>query len=265
MTETVNTVKILLVNPPAANEATIDELATQVGLPTRTIREYQRLNLLPPPRRVGRVGMYGPDHQARLSVIRRLQDRGYSLAAVGDLMGSWEQGRGLGSILGVDANPAVLDETPTEISAKQLRQFSTAFADPAFLIEAEAVGLLRRTDAGFLVRSLAALELVGLVIEAGMPEGEALALAQGISTGAAAIAGDAVARFVEHLWPRRDQVDLAKGLARARLLLAQASASLVVHELGIALAAHAQAAPELLALVDRITIGQVRRLPQEET
>jgi len=248
-------------------EFTIDQLATQAGVPSRTIREYQRLDLLPSPRREGRVGIYGSDHVARLSVIGRLQARGYSLAAIGDLVGSWEQGRGLGSVLGLNADPAVLDETPTEVTPEQLAKISPAFADSEFLAQAETVGLLHRSDEGLFARSLAALELVGLAIEAGMPQDEALAIVETMAAQAAVVAQAAVGRFVEHLLPRRDDVDLAKFMSRSRLLLAQASASLVVHELGIALTnqTNAEAAPELRALVDRIAVGQVRHLPQEET
>ena len=58
--------------------------------------------------------------------------------------------------------------------------------------------------------------------------------------------------FVEHAWPRRDEVDVAALLSRARLLMAQAAASLVVHELGAALGQHAQPMPsgELAATVN---------------
>jgi DNA-binding transcriptional MerR regulator len=242
---------------------TIDELAAEAGVPSRTIREYQRLELLPPPRRDGRRGRYGADHRARLAIVSRLQERGYSLAAIGDLMGSWEQGRGLGSVLGVDADPAVLDETPTEISTAQLRQLVPAFDDPQLVDDARTAGLIHRIDdEKVVVRSVAAIELVGLAIDAGMPPTVSIDLAGSVRAGAAAIASAAVDEFVEHLWPRRDDIDLAAVLSRARLLLAQASASLVVHELGAALIEQADVdeAGELPALIDRIAIGRVRRL-----
>ena len=41
---------------------TIDDLARQVGLPVRTIREYHTMRLLPPPERRGRLGLYGTKH-----------------------------------------------------------------------------------------------------------------------------------------------------------------------------------------------------------
>jgi DNA-binding transcriptional MerR regulator len=61
---------------------TIDELAFAVGLTVRTTRYYASLGLIPPPVRRGRVGYYGPQHRARLELIRELQAHGYALTAI---------------------------------------------------------------------------------------------------------------------------------------------------------------------------------------
>jgi DNA-binding transcriptional MerR regulator len=61
---------------------TIDELALAVGLTVRTTRYYASLGLIPPPERRGRVGYYGPQHRARLELIRELQAHGYALTAI---------------------------------------------------------------------------------------------------------------------------------------------------------------------------------------
>lgn len=52
----------------------------------RTIRYYHQLGVLPRPQMHGRVGWYGPDHVRRLAFVRRLAERGYSLAAVADMV-----------------------------------------------------------------------------------------------------------------------------------------------------------------------------------
>jgi DNA-binding transcriptional MerR regulator len=246
-------------------EWTIDELAVVAGVPSRTIREYQRLDLLPAPRRDGRVGRYGPEHKSRLSIIARLQERGYSLAAIGDLMGSWEKGRGLGSVLGVDANPAVLDEAPTALTAAQLAELVPAFADAGLVDDAATAGVLHRTGDGFVARSIAVLELIALAVEAGIPPAAAIEIASGIRAGAASMAATAVDDFVDHAWPHRAEADLAAVLARSRLLMAQAAASLVVHELGAALSRHAaaDASGELAATVNSVALGQIRRFSTE--
>src|SRR5205823_3402668 len=70
----------------------IDELALAAGLPSRTVRHYQSLGALPPPRRQGRVALYGPAHLERLRLIGRLQDRGLSLDAIRDALRQVERG-----------------------------------------------------------------------------------------------------------------------------------------------------------------------------
>lgn len=65
-----------------ANSFTVDELASLVGLPVRTIRFYAGKKLIPPPRLVGRTGLYCDVHLARLELVRDLQDHGYTLTAI---------------------------------------------------------------------------------------------------------------------------------------------------------------------------------------
>ena len=61
---------------------TIDELAGTTGMTVRTTRYYASLGLLPPPVRRGRMAYYGPEHLARLDLIRALQDHGFTLSAI---------------------------------------------------------------------------------------------------------------------------------------------------------------------------------------
>jgi DNA-binding transcriptional MerR regulator len=61
---------------------TVDELAAATGMTVRTTRYYAGLGLLPPPERRGRMAYYGPEHRARLELIRALQDHGFTLAAI---------------------------------------------------------------------------------------------------------------------------------------------------------------------------------------
>lgn len=61
---------------------TIDELALTAGMTVRTTRYYASLGLMPPPVRRGRVAYYGPEHLARLQLVRALQDHGFTLAAI---------------------------------------------------------------------------------------------------------------------------------------------------------------------------------------
>ncbi|MFC6878388.1 MULTISPECIES: MerR family transcriptional regulator [Actinomadura] len=63
-------------------EMTVDELAGRAGVTVRTVRFYAGRGLLPPPRLRGRTGLYGPEHLARLELVRELQSLGLTLAAV---------------------------------------------------------------------------------------------------------------------------------------------------------------------------------------
>src|SRR5258708_30537711 len=102
-----------------AVELTVDELAQRARLPVRTIREYQTLRLLPAPRRQGRIGVYGQAHLDRLAAIGRLQRRGYSLAAIKDLLGAGDAG-GLAALLRADLGAAALDEMLLPLTRAQL-------------------------------------------------------------------------------------------------------------------------------------------------
>lgn len=60
----------------------IEELAARSGLRVDTIRYYQGKGLLPPPRREGRIALYGEAHLERLGRIRALLRDGLSLALI---------------------------------------------------------------------------------------------------------------------------------------------------------------------------------------
>ncbi len=69
-------------DPGDADLLTIDQLALATGMTVRTTRYYASLGLLPAPLRRGRMAYYGPEHLARLELIRALQDHGFTLAAI---------------------------------------------------------------------------------------------------------------------------------------------------------------------------------------
>jgi len=61
---------------------TLTELSEVSGCPARTIRFYIAQGVLDGPDKAGRAAAYGPEHLSRLERIRRLQDEGYTLAAI---------------------------------------------------------------------------------------------------------------------------------------------------------------------------------------
>ena len=122
----------------------IDEFARIAGTTGRNVRLYQTRQLLPPPDRHGRVGLYGADHLRRLRLILRLLDRGYSLAAIGELVGAWEENRTLGDVLG-------FEEALAAFKTEQPQAFTTEQLGELFPTDDAAEGLRRAVELGILV------------------------------------------------------------------------------------------------------------------
>jgi len=143
MSQSAATVARMPSDGPRA-EMTIDEVAREAGTTTRNVRAYQTRGLLPPPRLVGRVGVYGPEHLARLQLIARLQERGYSLAAIDDLVRAWQEQRSLGDLLGGerDIDPLAEDERGIVLAERELaRRFPMIVPDDGLLARAIALGI----------------------------------------------------------------------------------------------------------------------------
>ena len=73
-------------DPANTPDITIDELAQRTRLTVRNIRAYQSRGLVQPPTLRGRTGYYGPDHIARIELIRELQAEGFNLEAIRRLL-----------------------------------------------------------------------------------------------------------------------------------------------------------------------------------
>ncbi|WP_324194317.1 MerR family transcriptional regulator [Nocardia blacklockiae] len=83
-------------------EYRIDELARAAGTTSRNVRAYQERGLLPTPtRRSGRALIYDDSHLARLKIIDALLQRGFTTAHIADFITSWETGKDLTEILGL--------------------------------------------------------------------------------------------------------------------------------------------------------------------
>lgn len=126
-----------------ADEMTIEELARRADVATTTVRMYQTRGLLPGPRRVGRIGRYGPGHLARLRMIGQLQERGFSLAGIGHLVETWEAGRGLDDLLGLEGQLPGFEPAP-ETSLLTVEEVAARF--PPGALTAEAVERARELD-----------------------------------------------------------------------------------------------------------------------
>ena len=180
---------------------TIDELARRSGLTARNIRAYQSRGLLPAPEIRGRTGYYGPDHLARLMLIRQLQDSGFNLEAIRKLLDvapaeGVEEALRFGAALVTPWAP----EAPDTIDAEELaRRFGTL--DPDALRRAEALGVLTPLDDGrFRVESPSLLRAGEEVVALGVPLPAVISVMEEVSRDAEAVARTFVTLFLEHIW-----------------------------------------------------------------
>ena len=248
----------------AAPGVTVDELAREVGLPVRTIREYQTLRLLPPPVRDGRIGRYGAEHRRRLDLIARLQQRGYSLAGIRDLLAAWEAGANLHALLGLDVGAGALDETPLLLTRTELYARVPALRRGGWR-RAEAAGLVQAHGRDrCIVRSPSLLALVADAVAAGVDVSTMLDLVGALRDELGSLAELIADEIVERVWDPLAAADRAADveplLRRGRLLLLQGVASVLADRLGDALvqrADHVTNGDELRAAIDHIRIGAV--------
>ena len=245
----------------AVDEAlTIDELAQRVQLPVRTIREYHTMRLLPPPERRGRVGLYGSRHVQRLQLIARLQRRGYSLAGIRDLLGAWESGTDLMTLLGVNESQPPLDETPLLLTRAELAQ-RLPMLDPDALSRACQIGLVcAQGEDHYVVRSPALLGLVADWVGAGVPLDRTLDVIEVLTVNLGALADLIVERIWEPVSTASRAAQLPDLLRRGRTLVLQGAASTLADRLGAALEERAGTAGDggrLRAALDDIRVGAV--------
>jgi DNA-binding transcriptional MerR regulator len=226
---------------------TVDELAQQARLPVRTIREYQTMALLPPPTKRGRVGLYRTSHLSRLRLIGQLQDRGYSLAGIRDLLASWRDGADLGEVLGLVPDELVhIDEPGTPATLDQLTTALPGLV-PERLGELIAIGLIEECDADhYCVPSPSLLQLTRDALNAGYSADRVVELLAAISRAASDIA-DAVVAALATPPDTPDQAALAALATRGRGLLAHGTGRLTIHSLGRRLGISDEAAaPDLI-------------------
>lgn len=71
---------------------TIGELSAQSGVPASTIRYWERIGILPKPRRTGGQRRYTPDAQHLLAVLRLARACGFRLDEMRHLMNGFRAG-----------------------------------------------------------------------------------------------------------------------------------------------------------------------------
>lgn len=185
---------------PASADLTIEQLAAEVGMSVRNIRNHTSRGLLPPPEVRARVGYYGQEHVARLKLILDLQADGFNLAAIERLINA--SGGQAGRLLGLrNAMTAPYEsETPEVVTAAELRERFGEADDR----DAERILKLRLLvplgDDRFEVPSPALMRAAEEVVALGIPLHAALALVERLSRDCQSISHAFVKLYLKELW-----------------------------------------------------------------
>jgi DNA-binding transcriptional MerR regulator len=211
-------------------EITIDELARRTGMTVRNIRAHQSRGLLPPPTVRGRTGYYGPEHIARVELIREMQADGFNLGAIAKLLqGAGGSGDELLRFTRAVKEPFE-DEEPRIIELTELQQRMNA-SDPELLRRAERLGILRLLPEGQVEELSPRLGRAGEeLVKLGVPLGRALDVVERIRHHADGVAREFVKLFVNEVWrpfeeagaPEDRLPEVREALERVRPLAAEA-------------------------------------------
>jgi DNA-binding transcriptional MerR regulator len=208
---------------------TVDELARRTKMTVRNIRAHQSRGLLPAPEVRGRTGYYGPEHVARIELIRELQADGFNLESIRRLLegarGSSEEVLRFTRALRAPFE----DEQPQIVTGEELAERWGA-ADPKLLARAEKLGIVRPLGDGNFEElsprlARASAELAAL----GVPPETALAVAAKIRRHAEGVARAFVELFLDEVWkpfeeagrPPERWPDVREALERLRPLAAE--------------------------------------------
>ena len=152
---------------------TIENLSTRSGVTTRNIRAYQSRGLLPAPvaRSGERAAFYTAEHLARLRLVSRLQERGFSLAGIADLLDSLAAGRTLEQVLGIES--AIVESEEDESRIVDQSEFRALLGDStdleASIERLVAIGLVDRHEQAYRIRNPRVFELGLAAVQAGIP------------------------------------------------------------------------------------------------
>jgi DNA-binding transcriptional MerR regulator len=181
------------------SELTIDELARHTGMTVRNVRAHQSRGLLPPPEVRGRTGYYGPEHVARIELIRELQADGFNLELIRRLIDSAGSSAAAIRFTRTLREPFG-DEQPEVVTEEELRR-RWGTAEPKLLRRAEQLGLMRPLGEGrweevspALARASAELAQLGIGVQ------QALELAAHLRRHADSVARAYVRLFTETVW-----------------------------------------------------------------
>jgi DNA-binding transcriptional MerR regulator len=217
--------------PESPNALTIEQVSQETGMTVRNIRAHQSRGLLPPPEVRASTGYYGPEHVARLRLIREMQADGYNLNAIKRLVsgshGAAEQ------VLGFKRAMTTPFETerPELLTEAELASRFGPDVSPKTLEKAEKLGLLvplgdGRYEAPMPSLLTAADELIGR----GVSLSAALAVVEQLKRHCEGVSQTFVKLVLDDVWKPFEQAgypesrwpDVVESIERLRPLASQA-------------------------------------------
>ena len=188
-------------------DLTVEQLAAEVAMSVRNIRNHHTRGLLPPPQVRARVGYYNADHVARLRLILDLQADGFNLAAIERLLngsdGLAERLLGLRNAVTAPFEP----ESPEVITGDELAK---RFGE----IDAKDIARVRKLkllvplgEARFEAPSPALLDAAEQVMALGISLHAALSLVDRVSHNCESISRAFARLLLKELWEPFDKAD----------------------------------------------------------
>jgi DNA-binding transcriptional MerR regulator len=184
----------------SGHDLTVEQLAAEVGMSVRNIRNHQSRGLLPPPEVRARVGYYSAEHVARLRLILDLQTDGFNLTAIERLLsGSDGLAQRLLGLRSAVTTPFEA-ETPEVITADELTQ---RFGD----LDAKDIARVRKLkllvplgEGRFEAPSPMLLEAAEQVMAVGISLHTALSLVERVSRNCESISEAFTRLLLQELW-----------------------------------------------------------------
>lgn len=192
-------------------EYRIDDLAREAGRSVRNVRVYQDRGLLPPPRKEGRAGWYNESHLARLNLIGRMLDRGYTFATISELLTAAQYGLQVRDVLETD-DPGGRWKKYRRAAKLTMAELRRMFGDQTTdenIALGTRLGVLAKAGQEFSVANPRLMEAAQVLVDAGIPLADILEQTEAVRRDL----GDVAGRFVElvsarYLAPEGGTLDL---------------------------------------------------------
>jgi len=186
-------------------DLTVEQLAAEVAMSVRNIRNHHSRGLLPPPEVRARVGYYNAEHVARLRLILDLQADGFNLAAIERLLsgsdGLAERLLGLRRAVTTPFEP----ESPELITADELLKRFGEVSDKDIERVRRMKLVIPLGDGRFEVPSPALMQAAEEVMGLGISLHTALALVERVSRDCESISRAFTKLFLREIWEPFEQ------------------------------------------------------------